>query len=241
MKPSGLPNKRLPKKTTLSKQSRSLLMRLYTSPVHTEIVRLMGHDEWDEFDARDQIIRLMKRSGVEAVMAVVAELIAVTNDQPTPVARLTEEVRQFAVGILGRPVPESPDAPPVLRRSPRIPQPTVPVEQTALDYRLVEAQRVKVVERYAKHLWVHQLTHETAKYASLPVETMPLPSAIDFIAHRADEHHLIAVRKRLTKSQRVELQRVLASLGRTWRAARIWPIESSKGWLWEHDWLEPSP
>ena len=228
----------IPTKSVLSKQSQALLMRLYTSPVHTTIVRLMGHDTWDEFYARDQLIRLMRHSGVEAVMAAASELITVSHEHEIPVARLKDEVRQFAVGILGRPAPESLNTPPVLRRVPRVPQSDVPPEMPAPDCRLVAFPRAEVVDRYAKHLWAQLLTHEVAKNASLPVWTLSLPPTIDFVVHRRDEHHLIAVRKRLGKSARAELRRLLSSLGQTWRAARIWPIESSKGWLWEHEWVD---
>lgn len=227
-----------PKKPTLSKRSQALLMRLYTSPVHTAIVRLMGHDAWDEFHARDQLIRLMRRCGVEAVIDAAHELMTITHDHETPVTRLTADVRHFAVGILGPPDPESPDSPPVLRRAPRVSEPTVPDDQTAPDYRLVASPRVSVVERYAKHLRANAVTHEIAKNASLPQDAMPLPSSIDFIVHRADEHHLIAVRKRLGKRARAELHQFVSSLGQTWRAARVWPIELCKGWLWAYEWVD---
>jgi hypothetical protein len=226
-----------PKKRTLSKEGRALLMRLYSSPVHTAIVRLMGHDAWDEFHARVQLIRLMRRCGVEAVIGAAHELITISHDQQTPVARLNADVRQFAAGILGRPDPEGSDPPPALRRTPKVSEPAAPDDHTAPDYRLVAAPRVNVVERYAKHLWAQLLTYEVAKNASLPSEVGPLPSTVDFIVHRSDDHHLISVRKKLGKRTRAELHRLLSSLGQTWRAARIWPIESRQGWLWEYEWV----
>ena len=215
-------------------------MRLYTSPVHTAIVRLMGHDAWDEFHARVQLIRLMRRSGVDAVIAATRELITISHDRETPVARLTADVRQFAVGILGRPDPESLDRPPALRRSPKVPETTVPDDETAPDYRLVASPRAAVVDRFSKHLWAQLLTYEVAKNAALPAGTGPLPSSVDLVMHRLGEHHLIAVRKQLGKSARAKLQQLLSSLGPTWNAARVWPIKSRQGWLWEYEWVERS-
>ncbi len=173
-------------------------MRLYSSPVHVDIVRMIGYDDWVLYDARCQIVKLMRRHGVASVISAAAELIEVDHRPGDDIARLSGEVRCFAIGILGRPVDEKASATKSaipLRREPKVAIALPTEEETATDFRLVNARRIEVVKRYAKHLGVHLMTHEVAAKASLPLDSPPLPATIDFIVHRHDEHHLIAVRK----------------------------------------------
>ena len=99
--------------TALRKPDRPpLLLRLYASPLLVEIVRRIGYRAWERDDACDQLLPLMRRQGVRRVVDAANELIVVDDQHDSAPVRLAENVRQMAVGILGRePDDLSPAAP----------------------------------------------------------------------------------------------------------------------------------
>ena len=242
----------------LSKERQSLLLRMYASPVHVEIARLLGYDAWEYLDARDQLVRLMRRFGVSHILDAAGELVAREVRGRQDAVALKDEVRQFAFGILGRPKPNNQlghderdrehgddeldnGAEPQLRRTPRVPLPDVPENELASDYRRVDETRKIVIERCQQMFKLHGLPCERASKATIPIRPLKTPVAFDLVVKRDEERHLITVRSELTKTQPPQLKRWLDALGPDWRAARMWPIESPQGsnaWLWERDWIE---
>lgn len=234
------PNERPPNEPSPPTCDRPLLLRLYASPIRTEIVRTIGYDTWDHFDGCDQLVPLMQRFGVEHTVTAAEELLASGVQQNGALLRLKDQVRQYAIGILGPPPPD--DSPPrPFRCAPLAPQPAVPESQCAADYRRSDAPRSAVLERYRKSLWIYRQAWEPVANAALPIRPPFTPRCFDVVVHRADdEHHLITVRRRLSKKQRAQLQRWLAVLGPTWRAASVWPIVTKNGWIWERRWVDGS-
>lgn len=231
-----LPNEQAPADQRPTRADRSLLLRLYASPVRTAIVRIIGYDTWDHFDALDQLVPLMQRLGVQQVVTAAEELLQSNVEQSGMTIRLADHVRALAVGILGQPPCDQAEQ--RIRRVPPVPRPLVPTVDMAADYRQSVASRKVALERYRKHLWIHRQVWEPAAKAALPVRPPFTPRCFDIVVHRAaDEHHLIGVRRRLTKKQRGQVLRWLAVLGPQWLMARTWPIETKKGWLWEREWI----
>ena len=83
------------------KVNHELLHRIYNRSEYTAIVRAIGPETWDIEDGRDLIVPLMKWYGVECVLDATHELLAIESNEKQTTARLTDEVRRYAVQILG--------------------------------------------------------------------------------------------------------------------------------------------
>ena len=211
-------------------------------------MRAIGAETWEMEDARDLVVPLMKRFGVQCILDVTNELVEVAVPSPgkAHIVRLSDEVRRYAVQLLGR-MDTAPavvtDAAitvacePPTRRLERLNLVNGSIDKIAADYVPVDRKRPHVIERFANHLEFQSIPFHKAKDVELFLPANQRAVAFDFLIERRGERQIALVRRELSKNVRAQLVRLLKRLGSKYVGLRVWPIATEKSWLWEKEWI----
>jgi hypothetical protein len=88
-----------------------LYLRMFMHDPLTALVRAVGFAGFPASEGPERMRSLIEKFGEPAMRAAADEIVEIDHTQNPPLARLTSQARQLAVGLLGRP-PEAPPAPP---------------------------------------------------------------------------------------------------------------------------------
>lgn len=242
------------KASRTTKADRELLTRIYHRPEYTAIARAIGAESWDIEDARDLIVPLMKRFGVQRITAITEELVLIQPTRTLTFARLKENVRRFASQLIGpASAIQADDSNAELTLASELPRRRLArlklldsaEVSIAADYVPVEARRADVVQRFATHLTHNEVPFHAAKDVELFHSTAKRPVAFDFLIERGSERQITLVRREISKTIRARLGRLLKQFGPDYVGVRVWPIQAERAWMWEKEWIlsenEPPP
>ncbi|HLQ44482.1 MAG TPA: hypothetical protein VK137_07130 [Planctomycetaceae bacterium] len=223
-----------------SRANHELLNRIYNRSEYTAIVRVIGSQTWDIEDARDLVVPLMKRFGVDRILDATSELLAIESNEKQTTARLTDDVRRFAIQLLGSvglSVAGSSKTESPRDRLLRLRLGDDASQKPASDYLQVDRKRDNIVSSYERHLTAESIPFRRAKNSDLHELTKPRALSVDFVCERGTERQLTLVRRELTGNVRKRLVKLLQRFGPNYVGVRVWPIGPSKSWMWEKEWI----
>ncbi len=227
------------------KASLDLLHRIYNRPEYTAVVRAIGTEAWEIEDGRDLVVPLMKRFGVQRVQDATEELLAIEVRNKRTIVHLTDDVRRYAVALLGNTaIAADDDAPPMASELPRtrlqrLKHLETNADAVAVDYVPADKKRAHVVERFASHLHLADVRFQSVKDIEFIGCLEQCPFAFDFLIERGTERQIAFVRREIAITTRRRLQRFLNRLGPDYIGVRVWPIGAEKVWFWEKEWISP--
>ena len=233
------------KPSRTSKASLDLLNHIYNRPEYTAVVRAIGTEAWEIEDGRDLVVPLMKRFGVQRVRDATEELLAIKVRNKRTIVHLTDDVRRYAIVLLGNTAIAADDAIPpmaselVRTRLQRLKHLEANVDAVAVDYVPADKKRAHVVERFASHLHLADVRFQSVKDIEFLGCLEQCPVTFDFLIERGRERQLAFVRREIALTTRRRLQRFLNRLGPDYIGVRVWPIGAEKVWFWEKEWILP--
>ena len=242
----------------------AIVVRMYYKEHLTDLVRLFGYSEISLDAVREKFKPLVEKYGRTLMEAAAEEIIFIDGTREPAVARLTDDARKLAGGILGRPSAtttlQSNQAENALAAihdaasrnvTPQIRNDAPSANSAAGDSqrRAVKSKpstdkperlgRKEALRRFRE--WLNETKHSlvTIDHTRHQVQSSGAKlGTLDFILHWEPINRLVTVRNKLTPIQRHDMHEWQRIFGADFQAVRAWPANGPNGSTWHFHPIE---